>query len=277
MYKIAQLLRPPGVHVPILRFFAIGYSPSDKIENNLNSYVPQDSIPPKVVSFDCAQTLLEVDWSVKRYIADVCAVAGLQIPLEAPAIYEQLHRERLGEYLAANLTRNHDVCDAWWIQLGSDWLRVVGLDPDWAPRLQELSDRIGFGPESILFTLYDDVVPTLDLLAELGIRMAVLSNWDYTLHKSLRGAGIYDRFELVVASLEHGVEKPDPRLFQVLIDHFNVAPEEILHIGDNPLDDLEGAIVSGMRGALIDRSRTNTHEPWLHDLRCLEEAFGWIG
>jgi putative hydrolase of the HAD superfamily len=243
----------------------------------LNSYVDSQPAAPKVVSFDCAQTLLEVQWSVRRYIADVCYEANLEIPWEGPAIYEEMHRERLGEYLRVNLTRDHAQCDEWWIQLGRDWLAKIGMDPDLAAGLHRLSDEIGFGPESILFQAYDDVVPTLNRLAELEIKTAVLSNWDYTLHKSLRGAGLYDRFDLVVASLEYGVEKPDPRLFHVLVEHFDVRPEEILHIGDNPVDDLEGARSAGLRGALIDRSRTHFEEPWLHDLSKIEEAFRWTG
>ncbi len=230
---------------------------------------------PKVVSFDCAQTLLAVDWSVRRYVADICAVAKIEIPLHGPSLYEEMYQARLGEYVRVNMTRDHAKCDQWWLTLGSDWLALIGLDPLLAIRLQEVSNRIGFGPESILFKLYPDVISTLDRLDALGIRVAVLSNWDYSLHKSLRGAGILDRFELVVASLEYGVEKPDPRLFQILLDHFDVAPQEILHVGDNPIDDHEGAIGSGMRGALIDRGLDLTQNPWLSSLDHLEEAFSW--
>jgi HAD superfamily hydrolase (TIGR01549 family) len=231
---------------------------------------------PKVVSFDCAQTLLEVDWSIRRYIADVCAVAELPLPLEAPALYEQMYYSRLQDYIRANMTRDHAQCDAWWITLGRDWLTQIDLDAELATRLQDISNEIGFGPESVLFRLYEDVVPALDRLNELGVRIAVLSNWDYSLHKALQGAGIYHRFDLVIASLEHGVEKPDPRLFQVVLDHFQVEPGDILHVGDNPVDDLEGARGVGMRAVLIDRTRGASEEPYLHHLSALEGAFAWI-
>lgn len=231
---------------------------------------------PKVVSFDCAQTLLEVDWSVRRYVADICAHIELEIPLEGPALYEEMYHTRLGDYVRANMTRDHAVCDAWWVKLGEDWLDSIGLHRDLATRLQAVSNEIGFGPKSVLFRLYEDVVPTLDRLDELGIRVAVLSNWDYSLHKALIGAGIYDRFELVVASLEYGVEKPDPRLFQVVTDYFGVEPGEVVHVGDNPVDDLEGAVGLGMRGVLVDRDREHAEVPWINDLRGVEGAFSWI-
>lgn len=230
---------------------------------------------PKVVSFDCAQTLLEVDWSLRRYVADICAHVELEIPLEGPALYESMYHDRLTDYVRVNMTRDHSLCDAWWVQLGEAWLKTVDLDPGLASELQKASNEIGFGPQSILFKRYEDVLPALDRLAKLGIRLAVLSNWDYSLHKALKGAGIYGRFELIVASLEYGVEKPDPRLFQIVTDHFNVAPAEVFHIGDNPEDDHQGAVCFGMRAALIDRGLHQPIEPWLNDLRQIEEAFTW--
>jgi HAD superfamily hydrolase (TIGR01549 family) len=232
---------------------------------------------PKVVSFDCAQTLLEVDWSVSRYIADLCADIALEIPISAPRRYEEMYGERLQDYVQVNMTRDHAACDAWWIRLGAEWLSEFGLDPTRAQDLHDASMRLGFGPESILFRLYEDVIETIESLRRGGIKLAVLSNWDYTLQRALEGSGIFGHFDLVVASLEYGVEKPDPRLFQVLTDHFRVDSSEIVHVGDNPHDDLEGARRAGMRGVLIDRSQPRSEDPILHDLRKIVEAFEWNG
>lgn len=231
---------------------------------------------PKVVSFDCAQTLLEVDWSIKRYVADLCAAAELEIPLHGPALYEEMYHQRLGDYVRVNMTRDHDLCDAWWVSLGEEWLTAIELAPGHSKNLQAISLRIGFGPESILFRLYSDVVPALDRLHARGIKTVVLSNWDYSLYRALQGWGIENRFDLIVASLEHGVEKPDPRLFQVVLDHCQVEPHEILHVGDNPVDDYEGARGVGMRAVLIDRALPQAAPPWINDLADLEGAFAWI-
>ncbi len=232
---------------------------------------------PKVVSFDCAQTLLEVDWSMRRYIADVCAHMELEIPLEGASIYEDMYHTRQNEFLTVNQTRNQEECERWWIRLGEDWLRAIGKDPGLAPQLQTVSDEVGFGPNSILFRVYDDVIPTLENLAEMGIRVAVLSNWDHSLHKALRGQGIYDRFELVIASLEEGFEKPDPRMFERVTEFFGVKADEVMHVGDNPIDDFEGATQFGMRAVLIDRGRQELLEPWINDLSHLPGAFSWNG
>jgi putative hydrolase of the HAD superfamily len=71
------------------------------------------------------------------------------------------------------------------------------------------------------------------------------------------------------------VEKPDPRLFHTIIDHFAVQPSEVLHIGDNVVDDFEGARAAGMRAVLLDRTRQATEQPVLHHLDQIEEALRW--
>ena len=101
--------------------------------------------------------------------------------------------------------------------------------------------------------LFDDVLPTLDALDALGIRLGVISNWDYSLHRVLRAREVHHRFEFVIASLEEGVEKPHPALFELTLGKFGVLPEEALHVGDDPVDDFRGAHDVGMRSYLIDR------------------------
>uniref|UniRef100_A0A1S4C2V8 Ribulose bisphosphate carboxylase large chain n=1 Tax=Nicotiana tabacum TaxID=4097 RepID=A0A1S4C2V8_TOBAC len=66
----------------------------------------------------------------------------------------------------------------------------------------------------------------------------------------------------VFSGLE-GVEKPDPRLFEIALKRArNVAPEEVLHIGDSMRKDYLPARSVGMHALLLDRFRTaNLHAP----------------
>ncbi|MGV3618577.1 MAG: HAD family hydrolase [Fimbriimonas sp.] len=209
---------------------------------------------PRLVTFDCAQTLVEVDWTLDGF-SRVCArEIGLDLPDPAFVRYRQMYFDRLPEFLAINLTRDVVAGQAFWDRLAVDWLTEQGQSPWLADPLRDAADRLGFGPDSKLFRMYDDVPGCLDELQAAGIRVAVVSNWDYSLHRVLRMFGIYDRFDAVLASLEEGVEKPDPRLFRICLDRLGVAPEAALHIGDNPLDDVEGAQAAGMRAVLIDRT-----------------------
>lgn len=228
---------------------------------------------PKLVTFDCAQTLVEVDWTVEGF-ARVCSVdIGLALPDEAFPRYRALYYERLPEFLEINLRRDPVEGQAFWDRVATDWLGMYGVDPSFVVPLRAASDRLGFGPGSILFRIYEDVIPCLDEMQAAGIRIAVVSNWDYSLHRVLQMFDVHHRFEVVLASLEEGVEKPDPRLFQICLDQMGVAPEDAVHVGDNPLDDVEGAYAAGMRAVLIDR--TGATPGAITSLRELFDAEGW--
>jgi len=70
----------------------------------------------------------------------------------------------------------------------------------------------------------EGTVEVLRELAEAGVRLLALTNWSAeTFPEARRRFEFLARFEAIVVSGEHGLAKPDPALFQVLIDQ---------HIGD---------------------------------------------
>jgi REG-2-like HAD superfamily hydrolase len=103
------------------------------------------------------------------------------------------------------------------------------------------------------FRLFDDVVPTLDELGRRGLALAVLSNWSDTLPELLEGLGIAGRFRAVVVSSIERLEKPDPALFGRALARLGAAPEETLHVGDRPREDVEGAQSARIAAVLLDR------------------------
>jgi HAD superfamily hydrolase (TIGR01509 family) len=92
----------------------------------------------------------------------------------------------------------------------------------------------------------------LDAIRALGVKVAIISNSEGMLDRLFADLDILRHFDLVVDSGKVGVEKPDPRIFQVALDHFRVAPERALHLGDMFATDILGARAAGIRHALID-------------------------
>uniref|UniRef100_UPI0035614B6E HAD family hydrolase n=1 Tax=Neptunomonas sp. TaxID=1971898 RepID=UPI0035614B6E len=43
-----------------------------------------------------------------------------------------------------------------------------------------------------------------------------------------------------------GVEKPDPLIFQHMLTHTQLKPEQVIHVGDHPVHDIEGAKAAGL-------------------------------
>jgi HAD superfamily hydrolase (TIGR01509 family) len=105
-----------------------------------------------------------------------------------------------------------------------------------------------------------------EVLAELkrrGYKLGVVSNWDALLPGVLECTGLSPYFDYIGASALEGVAKPDPRIFQIVLDRLGVAPAEAVHVGDSP-DDVKGATAAGIHPILFDPYKHNPEA--LHDL-----------
>jgi putative hydrolase of the HAD superfamily len=202
----------------------------------------------RFVTFDCAGTLVKLHCSVEQAVVAAAGVGTLEGQL-----FQPMYLARLPEFHAINLRRDPAEGSQFWERLLSDWLTRIGRDPGGAEALQEKIEAAIFTTPSCMFSLFEDVQPCLETLKRRGVRMAVLSNWDYSLHRVLRFFAIDSYFELAVASLEEGMEKPDPRLFSLTLERLGATPDETLHVGDDPIDDVEGATSVGMTAVLLDR------------------------
>ena len=69
-----------------------------------------------------------------------------------------------------------------------------------------------------------------------------------TLDRSTLDAG---RFDAVVASVDIGWRKPDPRAFEAVADRLGVDVTDLVHVGDDPTTD-GGATDAGARAVLLD-------------------------
>ena len=93
---------------------------------------------------------------------------------------------------------------------------------------------------------------TLERLAARGFRLGVVSNADGRVRGLLQELGLARHFGIIVDSHEVGVEKPDPRIFEVARAHFGVAAGACVHVGDFPQVDVVGAQRAGMSAVLLD-------------------------
>ncbi|MFF5184368.1 HAD family hydrolase [Streptomyces sp. NPDC000345] len=98
---------------------------------------------------------------------------------------------------------------------------------------------------------YPDALEVLSGLRDLGVRVGVVSNIGWDLRPVFREHGL-DRFvDTYVLSYEHGVQKPDPRLFAVACEALEVDPRAALMVGDDRRAD-GGAAALGCRVHFVD-------------------------
>ena len=99
----------------------------------------------------------------------------------------------------------------------------------------------------------DDVVPALERIRRLGLTVAVASNANGTVQRAFDRLGLSSYFDVVCDSHFEGVEKPQPRFFEIVLERCGGKSGTTLHVGDLYHVDIVGARNSGLRAILLDR------------------------
>ena len=101
-----------------------------------------------------------------------------------------------------------------------------------------------------LETLYPDTTVTLQRLGET-YKLGIIANQDFGTEQRLTDFDIRQYIDLVIASAEEGVAKPDLRIFQIALDRANCKPEEAAMVGDRIDNDIMPANIIGMKTVWI--------------------------
>ena len=94
---------------------------------------------------------------------------------------------------------------------------------------------------------FDFAESTLKNIKSAGYKVGLITNGDAQLqYKKLGMLGLTENFDEIIVSGETPYEKPDKRIFLMMADKMGISPDEILYIGDHPLNDIEGSRSAGM-------------------------------
>jgi len=107
---------------------------------------------------------------------------------------------------------------------------------------------------SIRFRAYPDAAPALAALRRRGMALVCVSNWDVSLPEVLDRCGLGGAFDGVVTSAGSGARKPDPAIFAPALELAGCGPDEAMHVGDTPEEDVAAARAAGIRCLLLDRA-----------------------
>jgi HAD superfamily hydrolase (TIGR01549 family) len=88
-----------------------------------------------------------------------------------------------------------------------------------------------------------DTIPTLQILCEQGYRLGIISNAgdDTDVQVLVDKAQIRPYCDFIISSAAVGIRKPNPRIFQMGLDHWGVRPQQAAMIGDTLGADILGA------------------------------------
>jgi HAD superfamily hydrolase (TIGR01549 family) len=126
----------------------------------------------------------------------------------------------------------------------------VSLSPATKAALGELQR---YHDDKNLWECVPDGVPAaLREFRALGLKLVVVSNANGKLRFLLDRMGLSPLVDLMLDSYEEGVEKPDPRLFEIALQRSGAVREQTMHVGDLFNVDVEGARGAGLQAALLD-------------------------
>lgn len=200
----------------------------------------------RALSFDLDDTLWEVEpvlvraeavlgeWLATRYPA----LAALHTPDNARAVRQSVavqHPERA-----------HDLS---WIRTES--LRRLAVAGALHPRIADEAFGVFHAARNAVEP-YPEVPQALAVLAS-RYPLYALSNGNADIRRTPLAA----HFKLGVSAGEAGAAKPDRRIFDHLFERIGQVPADVVHVGDDPVTDVEGARLAGCRTVWINRKGTS--------------------
>jgi putative hydrolase of the HAD superfamily len=203
------------------------------------------------VFFDAGETLVHPHPTFPDLFSTILRREGHDV--DAETIHERIHvvYDRFREAAETNelWTTSPEKSRRFWHDVYTIFLRDLGIsDGDGLVDAvyREFTDLANYA-------LFDDVPPVLERLRDAGLTLGVVSNFEAWLERLLERLGVRSFFAVRVISGVEGLEKPDPRIFQLAMERAGVEPAASVYVGDNPEFDVDPALALGMFPVLIDR------------------------
>jgi len=109
---------------------------------------------------------------------------------------------------------------------------------------------------------YPDVTAALNELAAQGFQIAACSNGtESAVRRLLDHAGILSRFSKIVSVDPIRTFKPDPAVYEYLVEELHARRDFVWLISSNPFDVI-GARACGLRTAWVQRDPKRAFDPW---------------
>jgi putative hydrolase of the HAD superfamily len=210
----------------------------------------------QAVLFDLGSTLLyyDIPWLPESFheatLAMTAALAQAGLKLSQPDFTEAYEAREYSYYKER---------DTEFLEFASAYiLRTVLEDfgyPDVPEEVIHTALRAMYAISQSHWQVEEDTLPTLQTLKRQGYRLGIISNAsdDRDVQTLVDKAQIRPFFDFIIVSAAVGIRKPHPRIFRMALDHWNLAPSQVVMVGDTLGADILGAHNAGMRGIWITR------------------------
>jgi putative hydrolase of the HAD superfamily len=226
------------------------------------------------VLFDLDGTLVFHQPDSFDVISAFCAEIGQPLSTEA----ERQGRRTRHEYFVDPIIRqelNGLSREEFWRHFNRHLLEAIGVQGDLHCLAEDVTARFLH-----LELIYHCPGATCQILTELrarGYPLGLITNRENVdrFHQLLEQMDLRTRFDLVLASGEVGVRKPDPGIFHAALEGLGATAERSLYVGDNYWADVIGAQRAGLTPVLLDPYRLFPEADCLV-VEQLEELLSWL-
>jgi HAD superfamily hydrolase (TIGR01509 family) len=117
------------------------------------------------------------------------------------------------------------------------------MDPDVLRRAVE----IFYAPEMTAWRLNPGAREALAALQQAGYRLAILANYncDRVFQRTVDYLGIREFFDVCLCSAAVEYRKPDPAIFEIVLERWDALPYEVVVVGDSLRHDIQGGLEIG--------------------------------
>ena len=105
--------------------------------------------------------------------------------------------------------------------------------------------------------MYDDAKKTIEDLRASGLKIGLVANQPKSAVDSLKRDGIFELVDFLGISAVVGIEKPDPRIFELALAQLGTKADETIHIGNRLDTDVLPAKSLGFKTVWILRGEAN--------------------
>ncbi len=93
---------------------------------------------------------------------------------------------------------------------------------------------------------FPEAIPMFEKLHLMGYKTGLITNGTHKLqYAKLNNLCLSEHFDEIIATGDYGVHKPDREIFDIMREKFGFSPDEMVYVGDNPINDIEGARNAG--------------------------------
>lgn len=165
----------------------------------------------KWIFFDVGSTLIDEHWAYEHRMRDIADEAGVS--------FEEVYKRAMDFYVQ-NKKGDLEAAKLFGVELTKWHTEDEMIYPEATKCLEQLSKKYKIG---------------------------IIANQLLGTKERLKKHGVLKFIDLVIASAEEGVSKPDKRIFEITLERAGCKPEEAVMIGDRIDNDIVPAKALGMR------------------------------